>query len=59
LVATADSTTNVPYARFPAFLLPPLGVRKVLVSAVEDDIVAFEIRRQALEDFVADAPMRQ
>jgi hypothetical protein len=37
--------------------LPPLRVGKVLVAAVEDDVIARQVRREAFEDSVADAAM--
>jgi hypothetical protein len=54
LISATDSAANVADARVLDFVLSALGVGKMLVAAVEDDVIAGQVRHEALEHFVAD-----
>jgi hypothetical protein len=57
LIASTDSTADVADASVFDFVLPALCVLEVFVAAVEDNVVARQVRCEALEDLVADAAM--
>jgi hypothetical protein len=38
-------------------VLPSLRVRKVFIAAVEDDVIALQVRHEAFEHLVTDAAM--
>jgi predicted benzoate:H+ symporter BenE len=59
LIATADTASNVAHSGIFTLVLATLGVCKVFISAVENDITTREVGHEALEDFVTDTSVGQ
>jgi hypothetical protein len=57
LISAADSTADISDSGIPDLALPSFRICKVFIAAVENHVIAGQVRHEAFEDRVADAAM--